>query len=317
MKNSALHINSRKFDWGLTIEDLFDLYPEIKFEVETNKYSKSIKAKGAIEQAFGFKVKQGEFHSINSDRIINRVEFEIDLSDVELGDIVESINQKMINPNFIPNRLEGCSHYNTKTFWHLNTYDLGLGIHQSVNTKKITKIILYAILRDVELLFKNYGSELTTKSKALNDESKEFKFEIRKYQTKQNQMWSCQYELGHYSSFDKEFVSTALNGFYDRQILITPDTITNNLRENEICIIHFNNIDSWYVANKYESVEINQNMKIRWTNTLPAKGPGYSTLYIGDLKIIDDHSREETKNIVAKLERITGNKIIESKAYDC
>ncbi|WP_341227009.1 hypothetical protein [uncultured Arcticibacterium sp.] len=317
MKNTALYINRKKFDWGLAIEDLNDLYPEITFEINANKYSKSVKAKGDIEEVLGFKIIQGEFHSISPNRIINRVEFEIDLDDIEFEEIVEFINQNMIDPTYVPDRIKGNSHYNTKTFWHLNDYDLGLGIQQSIDTNKITKINLYAILRDVELLFNKYGSELFTKSKTLNAETKETNTEISKYQTKQNQMWSCQYELGHYSSFNTEFVSTAINGFYDRQILITPDTITNNLRENEICFIHFSNTNNWYLANKYESVELNQNMKIRWTNTLPAKGSGYSTLYIGDLKIIDDHSREETKNIVAKLERITGNKIIESKAYDC
>lgn len=317
MKNTTLNINRKSFDWGLAFEDLYDLYPEITFEINENKYSKSVKAKGNIDDVLGFKVKQGEFHSISSNRIINRVEFEIDLTDIEFEEIVESINRKIIDSSQVPTRIKGNSHYNTKTFWHLNNYDLGLGVQQSINTNEILKITLYAVLRDVELLFNKYGSELMTKSKVLNDESKVSNIEFIKYRTKQNQMWSCHYEFGHYSSFDKDFVSIAINGFYDRKIFTSSDFITNSLSENEICFIHYYNTEKWYLANKYECVEINKSTKIRWSNTLPAKGPGYSTLYIGDLKVIDEHSGEETKNIVAKLEQITGNEIRESKSYDC
>jgi hypothetical protein len=168
----------------------------------------------------------------------------------------------------------------------------------------------------IEELYTLYASDLQEKSNALEDNIQNHDFDYHIFALNQAQRQSWEVEQYKYPQHNIDYISLVFNSYYKRELLKTPNKLRNLLKDNEVCIFSNPVNGKTYIANKWESYFLDNVDIVTWTNILPAKGPGWNCVTLGDFSIYDLPGNLGLESLINELDSGYGKKISVHKGFD-
>lgn len=318
MRQENFQIGEIKFKWGDTLSDIKSQLSENVLAVENeNKYSKNKTLKIQLPGIWSIKTNTCEFSSPESDRLINNISIGISASENKQEQIIQTLENHLgpkstdhIGDNY------GSGSVVKNCTWKYYNCHVGVSIYGGIRQENNEESIghLYIHLDDINILDSLYTSHLRDIESSLTNKFDLESIESFKMEKKQWITWSM--ENQKYPDLSPNFISRALNGFHKREIFKTPEQVQNAINEFEVAIWKSTS-DAYFLSNYWETIRLTKPINTSWVNALPAKGGGYCTVSIGDLRINNEHSRPETKALINKVEKLLDTEIKCHQDHDC
>lgn len=171
-------------------------------------------------------------------------------------------------------------------------------------------------LTDLESTHALYVTALSAKANELetNIQGKNFLYKIFPLHQSQRQSWEA--EQYKYPQHDIDYISLVFNSYYKRELLKTPNRLRDLLKDNEVCVFTDPVTGKNYIANKWESYLLDNVDTVTWTNILPAKGPGWNSVTLGDFSMYDLPGNLGLESLINELDSGYGKKISVHKGFD-
>lgn len=319
MRLDKIEIGNFDFKWGFDIASIKSMIPTDKYFENENQYSNLKTLRIKLSNQWGIKFNSCEFSAPSYDRLITG--FHINLG---LIDSIDSLLNKLDNRFGTRNADTVGDNYGSGSVirnckWDFENCGVGISIYGGERNEYDEKNygIIYFQLKDIKLIHELYSSALYDKSEMIENNTANKDIEFKLLTLNQRQWHSWEIEKNNYPNYDSDFISLTFNSLYKRNLIKTPDSLRNLIKENQVCIFTDSVTSEKYIANYWECYLLNDTDSVSWYNALPAKGSGYCSINIGDFRINNDHSQEVTKQLINELETIFKREIKCYQDYDC
>ncbi len=318
MRRENFQISKIKFKWGDILSDIKSQTSSNDLVVENeNPYSKNKTLKIQLPEIWSIKTNSCEFSSPDSDRLINNISISISASENNQEQIIQSLESQLgpkstdhIGDNY------GSGSVVKNCTWKYDNCQIGVSIYGGIRKENNEENIgcLYFHLEDIEILDSLYTSHL---KKIESDLANKVDIEsIKSFQMEKKQWITWTMENEKFPEQSPNFISRALNGFHKRTMFQTPPSVRESITEFDISIWQSTK-GSYYLSNYWESIELIHPLKTSWVNALPAKGGGYCSISIGDFRINNEHSKNDTNALITHIEMILNIEIKCHQDHDC
>ena len=328
MRKDSFQIGNISFKWGAKLADIKAQLSNANILVENgNPYAIDKTLTIRLPEMWLIKTNSCEFSAPAEDRLIHRIAINIAANEHSYGNswlkifikhpLIEKLKKQLGSPSTHRVDDNNCSgSVIENATWFFDNCEIGISIYGAIREQSGEENIglLYITLKDIELLDARYSQPMRDIEAFLQDNIDLTTVKIFKMQISQHSSWSL--DAYKYSQHSIDFISRALNGFYNRKLFKTPAQIQAQLTFFKVCTWQSATGD-YYLSNIYETIALNQSIKTSWSNLLPAKGSGHGSVSVGDFNISNEHSRSETQELVHHLENILNAKIICYEDYDC
>lgn len=317
MENFELNIEPIKFEWGQLLSDIKLQLEHIDHFENDNGYSNFQILRVPIKSFMGIKTNSVVFSSPFKDRIVNSIKINIAFNSNTTIEIVKSLNNKFGNPTENgKSKNYGNGSVPEYFKWKSTNCDIGLSIYGGVRNEygEENKGMIWLFLRNIELLSNLYSSNLEFKNNLLNNREINI---LKRIRTDKLQKQSHFLEKENYPEHDQDFISTALNSYMKRDILLTPAQLGRKMEESEICLFESKSSNAKFLANKFECIELIDIKKFIWIKTHPAKGAGNNRLEVNDLVIWDNYSSNAIEELSNTIKDIANIKYKFVEVHDC
>ncbi len=318
MRLNNIEFGNRIFEWGFDFvqtKSLFDI-DTVFSEESQNQGNFTLRIGGAL--LWGIPYNACDFSAPDMDRAINKVQFSLLSIRGDRNFILsklESVFGARASENPTYNAGNNKCAYSCR--WYFENCQVELTIYKTdvePNEYAFGEITFY--LTGLELLYKLYASTWECKSKNLetNLQSRNFRYRIFSLSQSQRQSWEV--EQYKYPQHDSDYISVVFNSYYKRELLKAPNKLRNLLKDNEVCIFSNPVNGKTYIGNKWESYLPDNVEAVTWTNILPAKGPGWNSVTLGDFSIIDLPGSLGVESLINELDSGFGKRAVVHKGFD-
>lgn len=330
MRKDNFQIGSVAFKWG---DQLTDIKAQLAIDdivVKKDKlYPIDKKLIIKLPEIWSIKTNSCEFSAPDDDRLIHKIEINIAADNQCFNSswlkifikhpLIEKLKKQLGQPT--THRVDDNSNASVveNATWLFDNCDVGISIYGAARKKENGEAnigLLYITLKDIELLDSLYSKPLRDIENFLSNRINPNSIKNFKMSRSQPNSRALSLDARYYPTHSIDFISRALNGFYNRALFQTPLEIQAQINSFKVCIWQATT-GEYYLSNTYETIALTDSLKISWSNLLPAKGSGHSSISIGDFSISNEHSRPETQQLITHLEKVLNIKISCYEAYDC
>lgn len=328
IRKEGFQIGNITFKWGDTLADIKAQFAiEHSYVENVNPYALDKTLTIKLPEIWSIKTNSCEFSAPAEDRLVDRIWINVAADNQRPSyswlrvfrkhPLIKKLNEQLGSPlTYSLGENNGSGSVIENATWSIDNCEIGISIYGAIREEndETNSGLLYINLKDIELLDSLYSQPLKDIEKFL--QNKIDLTTIKTFQMQFNQRASWSMEAYYFPQYSINFVSRAYNGFHNRALFQTPLQIQAQLKLSEVCTWQATTGD-YFLSNIYETIALNDSLKVSWTNILPAKGSGHGHVAIGDFSIDNEHSRDETQELVNHIENILNIKISCYEDYNC